>query len=129
MIGHGIDVCACGAVVAQCRCIDCGAKRRVVAQSCSSCRDAKKPRHEPTPTKSKIVISVKDPDGVYESCEQAIRQRLQALEAAGIDLDEYIAESVRAQVHKATAPWVKWGEYLEIEIDVDAGTAEVRRIG
>ncbi len=41
MNGHGIDVCACGAVVAQCRCMD-HTERRVVAQKCPACSPAKK---------------------------------------------------------------------------------------
>lgn len=34
---HGVDVCACGAVITQCRCWD-HSERRVVQQSCPACR-------------------------------------------------------------------------------------------
>lgn len=39
MAGHGchVDVCACGAVQAQCRCATPGKPRRVVRQSCMVC--------------------------------------------------------------------------------------------
>lgn len=37
MNGHGIDVCACGAVISQCRCFDHN-ERRVVQQNCEACR-------------------------------------------------------------------------------------------
>lgn len=36
MSGHGIDVCACGTVIAQCKCMDHD-ERRVVCQTCAKC--------------------------------------------------------------------------------------------
>lgn len=38
MSGHGVDVCACGNVIAQCRCFDHGNIRRIVTQACAKCR-------------------------------------------------------------------------------------------
>lgn len=38
-MGHGIDVCVCGAVVRQCRCLG-PHERRVVQMSCAKCIDA-----------------------------------------------------------------------------------------
>lgn len=37
MNGHGRDLCRCGAVVAQCRCMNCGGIERVVCDQCPKC--------------------------------------------------------------------------------------------
>ena len=37
MIGHGKEICACGAVIQQCRCIQGHGAPRVVCQTCPQC--------------------------------------------------------------------------------------------
>lgn len=39
--GHGIDACACGAVISQCRCIGPHGPPRVVCQTCKACQPQK----------------------------------------------------------------------------------------
>lgn len=66
----------------------------------------------------KIQITLKDPDGVYESLkdfamdedDETIRGRLQ-------DRVSELEDEVRR--------WVEYGEYVRIEIDLDEGTARV----
>jgi hypothetical protein len=62
-------------------------------------------------------------DGVWESVEEAVRASLPA------DLDddekEAVADARRAKVKRQLAHWIKYGEYLSVEFDLDAGTATV----
>jgi hypothetical protein len=37
MIGHGKEICACGAVIRQCRCIQGHGAPRIVCQTCPQC--------------------------------------------------------------------------------------------
>lgn len=46
--GHGVQTCACGAVVARCRCMDHD-ERRVVQQTCEACQPKANPT-APEPT-------------------------------------------------------------------------------
>ena len=73
----------------------------------------------------KVAITLKDPDGVYESIRDAVKLRLKsqtglsqferdALEEAGIqDLEEKLRK------------WIEYNEYVTIEFDTDAQTARV----
>lgn len=38
MTGHGIEKCACGNVIRQCRCWDCPKTTVVVSEKCSECK-------------------------------------------------------------------------------------------
>jgi hypothetical protein len=58
----------------------------------------------------KLKITLKDPDGVYESIKNAVDST---------DF-EFIEEQCK--------PWIKYGEYVTIEIDTDAGTATVCKV-
>lgn len=70
-----------------------------------------------------IVITLKDPDGVYESIRQDVEASLPE------DLSERerdaLAKVRQEEVSEAVSAWVKYGEYVTIKIDTKAGTAEV----
>ncbi len=70
----------------------------------------------------KIQITMKDPDGVYDAVMEAACQNL-----GGLDDDEVdtLIESRRTRIGDQLNRWVRFGEYVAIEIDLDAGTARV----
>jgi len=72
----------------------------------------------------KIKLQFKDPDGVYGSVEDAVKKSLADL---GLDEDEMepLIERRREKVNEKIRRWVKYGEYLTVEIDLEAGTAVV----
>lgn len=58
----------------------------------------------------KIKLFLKDPDGVYDSINEFMKDHPE------LDQDE-----VESKISK----FVKWGEYVTVEIDLDNLTAEV----
>jgi len=73
----------------------------------------------------KLKITLKDPDGVYDSIQDAAESSTG--DADGLDQDELekLAESRREKLEEQCNPWIRYGEYVTIEIDTDAGTATV----
>lgn len=71
----------------------------------------------------KLKITLKDPDGVYESIKDAAFSTTGDTEKLGNS--ELEAETRREQLEEQCKPWIKCGEYVTIEIDTDAGTATV----
>lgn len=65
-------------------------------------------------------LTLKDPDGIYE----CINDHLEKQRPAGLSDDEW--EEIRVERRCAiTAKWFEYGDYAEIEIDLDAGTGRV----
>ena len=73
----------------------------------------------------KFTITMKDPDGVSDSLDEAAREA--AALVTGIDEDERkaMAESKRDKFYNLMGKWFRYGEYLDVEIDTDAGTCTV----
>jgi hypothetical protein len=71
----------------------------------------------------KFQISFKDPDGVANSIQEAINNDLPK------DLDENefeeLTEGRKILLEEATKRWIKWGEYVTIEIDTEKNTCVV----
>ena len=72
----------------------------------------------------KLRVTMKDPDGVWES-SNAVAEGL----VAGMELDddarEHMEEYFREKTRQELTKWFRYGEYVEIDIDLDAGTATV----
>lgn len=76
----------------------------------------------------KLKITLKDPDGVYDSIHEAAKASTAG--AKGLEdseLDE-LQETRREKLSEQCKPWIKYGEYVTIEIDTDAGTATVCKV-
>lgn len=73
----------------------------------------------------KFRVTFKDPDGVWDSIDNAAK--MSAASVKGIDDDERedLVESRREHLDAAVEKWIKWSEYLTVEFDTDAGTATV----
>jgi hypothetical protein len=67
---------------------------------------------------------MKDPDCLHNALRDAVAEDM-----GGAKLDEDEADAVFQlrveKAQKACARWFRWGEYLTVEIDTDAGTATV----
>lgn len=73
----------------------------------------------------KLKITLKDPNGVYESIKHAAE--VITVDDAGLDNPE-LAETMQEKLEEQCKPWIKYGEYVTIEIDTDAGTATVCKV-
>ena len=76
----------------------------------------------------KLKITLKDPDGVYESIKQAAESSTGDTEGLDNSELEELAETRREKLEEQCKPWIKYGEYVTIEIDTDAGTATVCKV-
>ena len=72
----------------------------------------------------KFTITMKDPDGAYESIEEFIN----AMKIDGIEDDDE-AEAIRElrgnKIRELCLRWFEYGEYLRVEVDTDAETCTV----
>jgi len=73
----------------------------------------------------KIKITLKDPDGVYDSLQKAAEESVD--EITGIDEDEKeeLIERRKEKISESIEKWVEYDEYVTIEIDTDNNTAKV----
>jgi hypothetical protein len=71
----------------------------------------------------KFRVTLKDPDGVYESVDEAARESL----PPGLDRREAdaLAEIRREAFLEHMDKWFECNEYLTVEVDTDAGTCVV----
>lgn len=73
----------------------------------------------------KFRITMKDPDGVYDSLQLAARESLMTVSG--------LTEAQRKDVHgkqvealeEAASAWIHSGEYLTVEVDTEAKTCVV----
>ena len=76
----------------------------------------------------KIAITLKDPDGVYESIRDAANESVAGVSGLSGEEVEQLIEARREKIYDACAPWIEYGEYVTIEIDTEAGTAIVCKV-
>lgn len=72
----------------------------------------------------KFRITMRDPDGVGDAIMEAAQRSV-----AGMKLDdderEQLEEARREKIGEKLRKWFEYGEYLEVDIDLEAGTATV----
>lgn len=73
----------------------------------------------------KIQIQFKDPDGFYDCVRDAVKSSLSELKGLDPDERESLIEERHNKVAEKCRQWIKYGEYVAIEIDTDSGTATV----
>ncbi len=73
----------------------------------------------------KLKITLKDPDGVYDSIRDAAKDSVRAVEGLDDDEREELLGSRHDKIAEQCKPWIDCGEYVRIEIDTEAGTATV----
>ncbi len=74
----------------------------------------------------KIRLHLKDPDGVSNSLDEAATEATESVRHEQLpfeyeEVQERMVEKLAGQIEK----WVKYQEYVTIEIDTEAGTAIV----
>lgn len=72
----------------------------------------------------KIRIHLKDPDGVYDSINAAVVTSIRQLGLSEREASALI-DARTEEVTDALGKWIKYGEYVSIEFDTEAGTATV----
>ena len=72
----------------------------------------------------KVTVTLKDPDGFYESVDEAVKT---SLAGSGLPEDEQeaLTETRREKAWEVLTKWVDYQEYVTIEFDTEAGTATV----
>ena len=76
----------------------------------------------------KFRITMKDPDGVNDSLKEAAEARVAKIaEASALDGEEREAllESTQEKLSETISRWFEYGEYLDVEVDTEAGTCVV----
>lgn len=72
----------------------------------------------------KFRITMKDPDGVSDGITEAVESSLVGLKLTSDEL-KHLQELRQEEITDRLEKWFEYGEYLEVEIDLDAGTATV----
>lgn len=73
----------------------------------------------------KFKITMKDPDGAYDSIRGAAEESLEAISALSERERESLVESRHQELSEQARQWLRYGEYLTVEFDTEAGTATV----
>ena len=73
----------------------------------------------------KIKITMKDPDGVYDSVRAAAIDSANNVPGLSDDERDALTESRHAEIEQKLKPWLIYGEYITIEFDLDNQTATV----
>ncbi len=69
----------------------------------------------------KLRVVLKDPDGFYEATREAAEDMVrEGRVASGRDL-----EDLRGEIEEGIRQWVKWGEYVTLEFDLETNSARV----
>lgn len=66
----------------------------------------------------KVSITFKTPNAVSDAIDREIDH----------DLDDYEAEELVEQWGEKFKKWVRYGELITVDFDLDAGTATVRKV-
>jgi hypothetical protein len=76
----------------------------------------------------KLKITLKDPDGVYESIRAAAEYSLKDVVGLSSNEKDALADQRHGQIAEKCSPWIEFNEYVTIEIDTDSGTAVVCKV-
>ena len=71
---------------------------------------------------------MKDPDGVWDSLDQAATASLAGMTGITSNELETLEDARRSEISEYIGRWVEYGEYITIEIDTDEATATVCKL-
>ena len=74
---------------------------------------------------SKLRLTFKDPDGPYDAIAEEARRQAEAIDGLDDDEREAVAETRLEKIREVTNKWLRWGEYLSVDIDLETGAATV----
>lgn len=70
-------------------------------------------------------VTMKDPDCLYESVQEAAEASAKAIPDLTDDEREAIVDKRKESFSDVASTWFRYGEYLVVEIDTDAKTCRV----
>ena len=73
----------------------------------------------------KFRVRMKDPDTLGDACTEAAQAALKSVQGIDNDERESLVEGRAASLSEFAAKWFKYGEYVTVELDTEAGTAIV----
>lgn len=73
----------------------------------------------------KIRLYLKDPDGMSNSVQEAIRDEVEGIGLNSQNEVDSVMELREEEVWESLEKWIEFKEYVMIEIDTDAMTARV----
>lgn len=73
----------------------------------------------------KFKVTMKDPDGVQDSLDDAAKVYANSIEGLTEDEREAVREKRRELIGSIADKWFEYGEYLTVEIDTDTKTITV----
>lgn len=73
----------------------------------------------------KFTVTMKDPDGPYESIDDAVEQLMKEQPPGEFDDADAIRKQRRRKLDSFTAKWLQYGEYVTLEFDTDTNTCTV----
>jgi hypothetical protein len=73
----------------------------------------------------KFTVTMKDPDALYESAKDAAEAYAQSIEGLGDDEREALRELRLEKLTDFASEYMRYGEYIDVEFDTEAGTATV----
>lgn len=77
----------------------------------------------------KVHILFKDPDGIYESIEEAVKESVESLTGLS-DKERHAVLAQRSEEqHEKLSRWIEYGEYVGVAFDTDEMTARVLKVG
>jgi len=73
----------------------------------------------------KFRITLKDPDGVYESVRGAVSAQVHAIDGLTPDEREKLIDARKDRLLADLSPWIDGEEYLTVEVDTEPMTCTV----
>jgi hypothetical protein len=73
----------------------------------------------------KLRITMKDPDGVYESVRDAVTEQVKAIDGLTTAERERLIDDRKDRLLADLSPWIGGEEYLTVEVDTEAMTCAV----
>mgnify|MGYP000906732857 CR=1 FL=1 len=67
----------------------------------------------------KFRITLKDPDGVYESVRGAVSAQVHAIDGLTPDEREKLIDARKDRLLADLSPWIDGEEYLTVEVDTE----------
>jgi len=77
----------------------------------------------------KFTVTMKDPDTLYDAIEDAVIEEVNKMDNLDEDEREDLIISRREKVAEICEEWFSYSEYLTVEIDTEAKTAVVSKVG
>ena len=73
----------------------------------------------------KFKVTMKDPDGVQDSIQDAVEESVKGIAGLSDDEREAVAEKRQEELSELIGKWFEYSEYLTVEIDTDAQSITV----